>query len=273
MERSEALRRHVERARQWSGQPVFVDSHVHLDRYSEVKVGALVGRARAAGVRLLLAVSTDLSSSLRTLALCRRWPEALPAVGVHPLAMETATEADLARLEALTRSFERVVAIGEVGLDVEASVPLSRQRQAFRRQALLARSLGLPMVLHVRGAVDALLEELRDLDWPSRRGVVHYFTGDEAQAERLVRSGLLLSVGKPVTRPEQTALRRAVALVPLDRLLLETDSYPLPGRLTEPRDVRLVAEAVAEIKGCSLDEVATATTRTFLDLVTPRPTR
>jgi TatD DNase family protein len=105
---------------------------------------------------------------------------------------------------------------------------------------------------------------------------VHYFVGDRQLVRRYLDLGCIISVGKPVTRPENDALRLAVADTSLDRLLLETDTYPLPGRTTEPRDLRDVCAAVAEIKRTSAQEVAAITTKSFVDLIArshPRPRR
>jgi TatD DNase family protein len=143
-------------------------------------------------------------------------------------------------------------------LDVQAAV--------FREQLGAARRAGRPINLHVRGAFEEAFSILRE-DASGVEAVIHYFVGDRALARQALDLGLYLSVGKPVTRAENQGLRAAIAEVPLDRLLLETDSYPLPGRTTEPRDVVLVARAVAELKGVTPDTIATATTSNLLRLI------
>lgn len=232
------------------------DSHVHLHAYPDP--GALIGRAAAAGVERVVGVSVDLDSSRATLRLARDFPNVVAAVGIHPSHLEgPLSEETLAGLEALAED-PLTGFVGEIGLDaVEARVPLATQIEAFETQLRLARKLGRPVNLHLRGAFDEALAILDDPNRPA--GVVHYFVGDSRLARRFLDRGLLISVGKPVIRAENQALRAAIRDVPLDCLLLETDSYPLPGRTTEPRDVVQVARAVAELKGISSIDVARAT--------------
>jgi TatD DNase family protein len=154
-------------------------------------------------------------------------------------------------------------AIGEVGLDDGAPDP-EGQRAYLGECLRLADERGLPVVLHVAGAAsthEAALEIVGQ--YPGVRTVVHYFVGGPALAQRYLERGCWISVGRPVTRPEQAAVRAAVPRIPLDRLLLETDTYPLPGRTTEPRDVATVCAAVAGLTGRSYEEIGTATTASF----------
>ena len=208
------------------------------------------------------------------------------------------TIGDAAALETLLSRLDRLLvdaaALGEVGLDYGPdaatssgaggghspladgpnTAPPEIQRMFLAGCLDLARRRDRAVVLHVVGGPDqpagdahadalALLHS-RPVDHPSRpRIAVHYFVGDWPLAERYLEAGCWISVGKPVTRAANQALREAVARLPLDRLLIETDAYPLPGRTTEPRDVRDVAAAVAEIKGISPVEVGRATTAAF----------
>ncbi|HEX6121721.1 MAG TPA: TatD family hydrolase, partial [Ktedonobacterales bacterium] len=131
------------------------------------------------------------------------------------------------------------------------------------------RRLGLPAILHVRGAeARAAVRTLLAVEGVGAGAVIHYFVGDLAAARAWLALGCHLSVGRPATRPHETALRAALASddVPLDRLLIETDTEPLPGRTTEPADVVAVAEAIATLKSLPLAEVAARTTATFAAL-------
>ncbi|HEX5414978.1 MAG TPA: TatD family hydrolase [Chloroflexota bacterium] len=252
---------------------MFADSHVHLHAY--VDPPSLLERAAVAGVDLVVGISVDLASAGRTLEITRQararrdagvsGPVVIAAVGLHPSDLTGPLEpATFSALEDLARD-PLVGFIGEIGLDaVEAKVPLVTQAAAFRAQLDLAGGLGKPVNLHVRGAIEETLEILAAVGPPTAGAVFHYFTGDRALAERLLAAGLSISVGKPVTRPGNAALRAAVETIPLDRLLLETDSYPLPGRTTEPADLPRVARAVADLKRLPVEAVAEATTGNLL---------
>lgn len=236
------------------------DSHVHLDRYAPSRVTRMLARARRAGVRDFLTVGVDLPSSCAAVQLTRR-RGVRAAVGVHPLRSAGLNlAAALAQLAGLARQ-PGVVAIGEIGLDAAGPAPLDEQETVFRAQLELAYALDLPVILHVLDAHEAaqrVLAEQRRV-----RAVVHYFQGDARLAEAYLALGCFLSVGKPVTRPERAALREAIRQAPLERLLLETDTYPLPGRVTEPRDVVLVGRAVADLRGVPFREVVDATSANY----------
>ncbi len=246
--------------------PRLADSHVHLHAYDDVD--GLLERARAAGVALVVGVGIDLATSRATVEIARRRPDVIAAVGLHPTYLRAEPPPEVqAELEALAR--EPVVGfVGEIGLDqLDSPAPRATQISVWRAQLALAQRVGKPVNLHVRGAFAEAFAVLAEERARLPGAVLHYFVGDAALASRALDLGLLLSVGKPVTRTENQALREAVRTIPLAALLLETDSYPLPGRTTEPADVSLVARAVAQLKGCSEDEVAEVTTTTLLRLL------
>lgn len=243
-------------------QPILADSHVHFDRYAPVEVTGMLARARAAGVRYFLAIGVDAASSASAAELAGREPDVHAAVGIHPARITAQSTVD-----ALRRLLERpgVGAIGEVGLDDEPrAAPLPIQRAFFAACLDLAAEQSVAVALHVVGyhaEVQAMLAE-----HPGVRAVVHYFQGGPDLARAYVARGCWISVGKPVTRPGCVALRAAARTIPLDRLLLETDTYPLPGRTTEPRDVVEICQAVAELRGIPPAAVAEATTTSYLAL-------
>jgi TatD DNase family protein len=283
--------------------PLLVDSHVHLDRYGDEQVAAMVARAEAAGVRRLLTIGTDLASSRAALALAARYPGVLAAVGIHPTRLsrggptpqfppqrsgEGEPQHDL-KSRRHPGLFERSgapsffplsapergpggevsllqqhpSAIGEVGLD-EHAPDLDAQARYLAVCLTLAEEHRLPLVLHVVGG-PAIHEAALALvaRHPRVRTVAHYFVGGPELARRYLEHGCWISVGRPVTRPAEVAVRQAVSLIPPDRLLLETDTYPLPGRTTEPRDIVTVCGAVAELTGRSFEVVAAQTTASF----------
>jgi TatD DNase family protein len=217
-------------------------------------------------VEAILAPGADLASSQQCDALSRRFsqrdqegqPRVLAAVGVHPMFLSGPLDgATLASLRALAAG-PGVVAVGEVGLDEGGPAP-ALQVEVFRLMLRLAREVSLPVVLHCE--VDVVLS-LVEQEGAARRGaVVHYFTGDAALARRCIGMGLYISVGRPLVR--RPRLQRLVRELPLERLLLETDTYPMPHRATEPAHVRQVAQKLADIKGLTLEEVARQTTANF----------
>jgi TatD DNase family protein len=234
------------------------DSHVHLEQYPVSMHAGLVQRAQAAGVDLLLAVSVSVASSRRSLALAQRFAGVYAAVGVHPRRLRRQQAQSLAAMAA----HARVRAIGEVGLDYAPSAAPPDVQRAFLIDCLdLAQQLGRAVALHVVGPAaqaDAVAVLAARPSGPP--AIVHYFVGDEHLAAAYLAVGCWLSVGKPVTRTENAALRAAVRTIPSERLLLETDAYPLPDRTTEPRDVPDICRTVAALRGESPEVVARATT-------------
>jgi TatD DNase family protein len=238
---------------------MLTDCHSHLDRYPLATVAGMVERAAAAGVRTVITAGVDVASSRRCVQFAARYPLLQAGVGLHPNRVRgTETARTYQALDALAADLA-VVVWSECGLDYgEGKAAAAAQCTAFASQLRLARARGLAAIVHAVDAADDALALLAEADMAGR-AAIHYFVGDGALAERYLAAGLYLSVGKPVTRPENAALRAAIRGTPLDRLLLETDTYPLPGRTTEPADVRLVAAAVADLHGVPAETVAAIT--------------
>ena len=247
---------------------LLADSHIHSDRYSADERSALLQRARQAGVVYFLTVGVDLASSAQAVLLAQQHAGLYAAVGCHPLYLGSGFSVnDQTRLYELARQHPEVVAIGETGIDLaEAQAPLEIQQHAFRLQVQLAQQLGLPLILHHQKA-ESYCQDILRAAGAGKDVIVHYFVSDLASACRWLDLGCTLSVGRPVTRHENIALRKAVAAIPLERLLLETDTYPLPDRATEPAHVLQVAEVVAELKGIALEAAAEQTTANFCRLL------
>jgi TatD DNase family protein len=231
-------------------EPRYADSHVHLDRYDDAVAAAMVARARAAGVVCLLTVGVDSGSSRRAAALAARLPGVRAAAGLHPRRVRPATvEEELAAVAALATPADGIVAVGEVGLDrTHTGAPLHRQRAAFAAQLELAAARGLPVVVHSVGAHAETAVMLAE--WRERLPavIVHYFTGTADELRRFLALDCHVSFGRPLLKAGQEALRAVARLVPAGRLLAETDTYPLPGRRTEPRDVVEVVQALAAVR-------------------------
>jgi TatD DNase family protein len=242
------------------------DSHAHLDfeDYDGDREG-VIARARAAGVTRVVAVGLwkRPGSFGNAHELAAAHPGYFfPTAGVHPHDCAQVPAEDWARLDALARD-PATVAVGEIGLDYHYDhSPREDQRRWFRHQLALARDVGKPVIVHTREAdadTAAILAEARP-----ERGLIHCFTGDVPAVKAYRALDLYVSVAGIVTFRTAEELRRAVALVPLDRLLVETDCpflapVPFRGKRNEPAHVRLVAEAVARVHGVSFEEVARRT--------------
>jgi len=253
---------------------MLIDSHAHIqgEEYAR-EVDAIIERARAAGVEKIIAVggAGDMSSNTEAVRLAGVHPEIFATVGMHPHDAKEVGEEELRRLRELTAE-PKVIAVGETGLDYYYHhSPRDVQRKVFVQFIGLARETGLPLVVHERDAAKDVVELLRREGAGEIRGVIHCFTGTYEAACAYLDLGFYLSFTGIITFKNAEPLREVVGKVPLDRMLVETDSpylTPVPhrGKRNEPAYVRLVAEAVAKIKGASLAEVAAITTRNVRSL-------
>ena len=243
---------------------MLVDTHCHLDltQFDQDR-DAVVARAREAGVGRILVPGIDLASSRRAVALAEAYPEVYAAVGVHPNSALGFAAAVLEELRQLARG-PKVVAIGEIGIDLYwKTVPLDEQQAAFRQQLELADRLGKPVIVHDREAHAEVLAGLQECR-PRAGVVLHSFSGDRAMAAAAVARGWYLGVDGPLTYAKNAPLRSIFSAVPLERILIETDApyltpQPRRGQRNEPAFVRYVAERLASERGVSLAAAAEAT--------------
>lgn len=242
-----------------------IDSHAHVaDAEYDQDRQAVLERARAAGVRLIMNISYDRDSSLRSLDLADRENMVYAVVGYHPHDAESVGEDSYQELRRWCQH-PKVRAIGEIGLDYYRDLsPRDAQDRVFRRQLALAKELGLPVVIHDRDAHEDLLRVLREEGAGEVGGVMHCFSGDEELAQRCLDLGFHIGLGGPVTFKNGQTARAVARMVPDDRLLVETDSpylapVPYRGRRNEPAHVRLIAEAIAALRGVSLERLAQVT--------------
>jgi TatD DNase family protein len=234
------------------------------------EVAGVVERSRAAGVTGWITVGTSVEDSRRAIELAGRYKNMHAAVGIHP---HEAKEADTGALEELKRlaGSEKVVAIGETGLDFHYNFSKQPdQKRVFIAHLEIARELGLPVVIHSRNAFDETLEIL-DHSGGGLKGVVfHCFGGSAEQARRLWDRGYYMSFTGVVTFKNAETARAAAKVVPLDRLMVETDCpymSPEPVRSQKPNEPALMvhtARFLAQLKGVNLEDFARATTQTAL---------
>ena len=251
------------------------DSHCHLaDEAFRDDLDAVVERARQAGLEGALCIldATNPAEADRADRVSAVWPPVGFAVGVHPhQAGQFAACLDEVetRLRTAVAARAGACAVGEIGLDYHYDfAPRDVQREVFRRQVRVARDLGRPVVIHTREADEDTFAVLEDEGAPPPGGVFHCFTGDASMARRAVDLGFHVSFSGIATFKRADAVREAVAVVPWDRLLVETDApylAPAPhrGRRNEPAWVTRVIEVVAGVRGTTPDEVGERTSAAF----------
>ena len=240
---------------------MYFDTHAHYDDEKfDADRDAVLAALPASGVELVLNPGCDVASSRTAAALAARWDHVYAAAGLHPENCAGAGDADFAAVAALAAE-EKVVAIGEIGLDYywAENPPREFQQEVFRRQLALAVELDLPVIVHDREAHADCLAVTGE--YPALRGVFHCFSGSPEMAETLLRRGWYLGFDGPVTYKNAKKAPEVIALCPLDRMLLETDSpylSPVPhrGERNDSRNLPYIAAKIAEVKGISAEEVA-----------------
>ena len=247
-----------------SAAPPLIDSHCHIVfRQFDDDLDVIAARWREAGVQSLLHACVEPSEIPGIRALADRFPELRYGVGVHPLDTEHWQEDTPAVLREAAVADSRVVAIGELGLDLFRAPNLDEQLAMLVPQLDLAEELGLPVIIHCRDAAEPMLAllEQRQSAGHSIQGVMHCWGGTPAEMNAFLAHGLYISFSGTVTFPKATETHECAQQVPEDRYLVETDCpflSPVPrrGKRNEPAMVRHVAERVAELRGQSLEQVA-----------------
>lgn len=250
-----------------------VDSHCHLDGldYDTLHndVSDVLAKAAARDVKFMLAVATTLPGYKAMVELIGDRPNVAYSCGVHPLNQEQPY--DFAELRQLAAD-PRVVAMGETGLDYFYQKETKEQQQAsFREHIRIGRDLNKPVIVHTRDAREDTLAILKEEKVEGCGGVLHCFTEDRETAGKLLDMGFYISFSGIATFRNAESIREAARYVPLDRMLVETDSpylapVPFRGKENQPAYTRDVAEYMAVVKGVSIEQMAEATTKNFSDL-------
>lgn len=254
---------------------MLIDTHCHLDfeQFDEDRL-AVVANARRAGVGVILNPSVDLENSFTVLALTAKFDGLFAAIGVHPNSSNSWTNESKAKLKEMAQD-KKVVAIGEIGLDYyRDKAPKDVQQKVLHEQLELAAEMEVPVIIHNRESSADVLAML--LDWQAeliradsplahRPGVLHSFSGDLAMAEKAAAAHYFIGFTGPLTFKNAPALQQIASALPIENILVETDSpflapHPHRGKRNEPANVKLVAEKLAEIRELPFEEVATITT-------------
>ncbi len=259
----------------------WIDTHCHLDAAEfDADRAGVIARAQAAGVTRMVLPAVEVANFDAVRSLAHSHGHAY-ALGIHPLCVDRAAEADLDRLRdalAAQRDDPRLVAVGEIGLD--HFVPgLDRTRQArfYEAQLRLARDFGLPVVLHVRRSADDLLKHLRRIVVPG--GIAHAFNGSEQQAQAFIGLGFRLGFGGALTFERALQIRRLAQMLPATAIVLETDAPDIPPQWlyrsaearsrgetarNEPAELPRIAAVLAGLRGWSVEQAAEITTANAL---------
>ena len=254
---------------------IIVDSHCHLDMLNDYdSTDNIVNRAKESGVKYLQTICTRLDNFENILSIAKKFDNVYASVGVHPSEVETITSyAELLRLS----SDDKVIGLGETGLDYFYNKDAQHhllQRKSFEQHILASQENGLPVIIHTRDAEEdttkIIAEHKKHKEFP---GLIHCFTSSKEFAAKMLDLGLYISISGIVTFKNAESLRNAIKYVPLDRLLVETDSpylAPVPkrGKTNEPSCTKYVVEFLADLKEVGSEELAKQTTDNFFRLFT-----
>lgn len=250
-----------------------IDTHAHLD-FPDFKkdLSAVLERAVARGVSAIVSVGIDEKSSSQAVVNAAKIPWIWVAVGVHPHEAARVTSAFPQSLKKLAL-LPGVVAIGEMGLDYYRDhSPRDIQQKIFRAQINVAHEVNKPVIIHCRDAYEDLMKIMVEEKIDRVGGILHCFSGDESFARRSLDLGLYISIAGPVTYPRADRLRDVVRMIPLDRLLVETDAPFLTpqsyrGKRNEPSFIHATYEYIAALKGISPEELQNQCRRNFQRLM------
>lgn len=244
-----------------------VDTHSHLD-FPDYKddLSEVITRAASSGVVRIIVPGTSIASSEEAAALSKKYEEVFFAIGIHPHEADKVKEEDFLHLRSIGTKSDKIVAVGEIGLDYHKGYSSrEKQKKLFTHSLKIARDLDLPVILHNREAGEDLLRILGEVMPPTVEGVVHCFSGDKDFLREVLSLGMYVSFAGNITFEKASDLRELAKYVPLERLLLETDSpyitpEPLRGRRNEPANVKYLLDVYARIYSLSKEDVARITT-------------
>ncbi|ATL38050.1 TatD family hydrolase [Bacillus velezensis] len=242
------------------------DTHAHLNAEQfDTDLEEVIARAKAEEVERIVVVGFDKPTITRAMELIEEYDFIYVAIGWHPVDAIDMTEEDLSWIKELS-SHEKVVAIGEMGLDYHwDKSPKDVQKEVFRKQIALAKEVNLPIIIHNRDATEDVVTILKEEGAEEVGGIMHCFTGSAEVARQCMDMNFYISFGGPVTFKNAKKPKEVAKEIPNDRLLIETDCpfltpHPFRGKRNEPSYVKYVAEQLAELKGLTYEEIASITT-------------
>lgn len=242
------------------------DSHAHLndEKFDEDRE-ELIASLKDSGIEYVVNPGADMESSRTAVELGEKYDFIYPAVGVHPHDVENMTEEDIEELREMVKNNDKIVAIGEIGLDYYYDFsPRDLQKKWFKRQIELANELNLPFIVHDRDAHGDTMDIIKSTKAEHTGCLLHCYSGEIELAREYVKMGCYISIPGTITFKNNRKTREVARLIPLEYLMIETDSpymAPVPhrGKRNDPSLVRYVAEKIAQEKGISYEEVCRVT--------------
>ena len=232
---------------------MLIDCHAHLADYEPTDIPSILKRAKKAGVGAIISAGTNIQSSSRCIDLSLQYSSIFAGIGIHPSDITNPiTDLEINKLYDLAKSTEKLVVMSEIGLDFQTHSPDRKlQYDAFRQQIRIARELKKPIIFHSRNAHSETLRLLKEERGYEVGGVMHYFQADISTAKSAIDLGFHISLAKPLLRLDE--LQKTTQYLPLESLVIETDSYPQPFKSkrtlwTEPRHLKEIIEKLSELK-------------------------
>ncbi len=244
---------------------MLIDTHCHLDATEfDVDRDAVLKAALDAGLGAIVMPAVERANFQHVINLAKQSPHVRFALGIHPMYVDSAHPSDLVLLAQLLESEPDCIAIGEIGLDYFTTrANRETQEYFFSEQLKLAQRFDLPVILHVRRAIDEILKHLRK--FPVRGGIAHAFNGSRQQADEFIKLGFKLGFGGAMTYPRARKIRELAATLPIESIVLETDAPDIPpawlgnkGRNT-PSELKQIAQVLAELRGENLQQLVDKT--------------
>lgn len=247
---------------------MFIDSHAHLDdNRFDADRDLLIRDLKTNGIDIVVNIGADLESSINSVELSKRHENIYASVGIHPHSADEMNDNTLRKIRELAQN-EKVVAIGEIGLDYYYdNSPRDIQRECFKQQLELAKEVNLPVVIHSREASQETFDIIQEAQDLRLRGVMHCYSGSVEMAEEYINKlGFYISIGGPVTFKNSRIVKEVVKSIPLDKLLIETDCpyltpEPYRGKRNEPMFVKYTALEIAKLREITVEQLAEATSR------------
>ena len=237
-----------------------IDIHTHISEYEEPEIIEIIQRAKDVGVKSIISASTTINSCIKSLDLSKQFDMIFSGIGLHPMDLtDQINEETLITLENFYKSSDKVVTFSEIGLDFLENMPDRKiQYDAFREQIKLSIQLNLPIIFHSRNADLETLRILKEEQAYKVGGAMHYFQSDIKIAKKVIDLGFYISIAKPLLN--NTQLQKTVQQIPLNKIVLETDSAPQPfkknrKKWTEPRHLYNISKKLSELLNYEINEL------------------